>query len=270
VSGFESLKVVERELFISNFDILQVFDAFHNLETVGDRFVLQNLGMEEMSGFENLKHVGSYFNISSCYNLKKLPTFPNLTSVKNSITLSALRSIETIDGFNSLAVFSDGASGEKFTCQYNENLKAITGFQNFRFDELSESFLISENPLLSMCNAVPICDYLDNGGMNGTFENNAVGCRTVDEVIESCRSVSTHESKSKRLRLSPNPVTDMLVSNLPLQQYQLLSIAGQVVVSYKADIPTDRIDVSSLPAGIYIAKLQQVDGSWHTEKLVVL
>lgn len=89
-----------------------------------------------------------------------------------------------------------------------------------------------------------------------------------DPTITSVFGLPVEITKSQWL--SPNPARAIVVSEHPLQQYQLIDIAGQVVLSHTSQVLTDQIDVSGLSAGLYIAKLQHVDSSWHTEKLVVL
>lgn len=273
IKGFDSLTVIERELFISNFLSISEFDAFHNLESVGDRFVLQQLdGLEEMSGFENLRFVGFSFNFGSCYNLKSLPAFPELVSVRSRFEITGNISLELIDGFNSLTEIADGiVNGEEFRCQYNHKLTGITGFQNLNIDN-AQSFIISENPLLSLCNAIPICDYLDRGGSHATFENNAAGCNTEEEVIESCQGVSTDDIEGSQVVAYPNPATDVITissgvhSKPQTSTVRIYNNIGKLVMVQ--EIVNGKVSIQDLLEGVYVLLLADDSGRTYSTRIV--
>lgn len=71
-------------------------------------------------------------------------------------------------------------------------------------------------------------------------------------------------------RLSPNPTADITISNYPLQQYQIYDVAGQLHRQYSDSRATEEIDLTGLPSGLYIVKMQKENGTWWTEKVVRL
>lgn len=71
-------------------------------------------------------------------------------------------------------------------------------------------------------------------------------------------------------RLSPNPTADITISNYLLQQYQIYDVAGQLHRQYSGSKATEEIDLTGLPSGLYIVKMQKEDGTWWTEKVIRL
>lgn len=72
-----------------------------------------------------------------------------------------------------------------------------------------------------------------------------------------------------KVRLYPNPATTILyVQSNSIKTVQILNVAGKTV--YKEETVTNNaVNVSSLPAGIYFAKIILTDGSIITQKVII-
>jgi hypothetical protein len=72
-----------------------------------------------------------------------------------------------------------------------------------------------------------------------------------------------NNSKLSSMSIYPNPASNQLYidnkNNITIQQLQLLSIEGKEIFKTK-NISTDKIDVSDLPEGLYLLRLQTSEG----------
>lgn len=94
----------------------------------------------------------------------------------------------------------------------------------------------------------------------------------LDGTFAYSRIQSVSQEDNQAPALYPNPVTNkLLIKNEQKQkisQVLILDLAGRALINI-ASIPSDGIDVSSLPAGAYIVDLKMFDGSHSKNKIVV-
>ncbi len=116
------------------------------------------------------------------------------------------------------------------------------------------------NSNLSWCSVDFICKNLDNPDFTLEISyNNAKGCRNINEIREGCFvRVESHENS--HIYISPQPVTDVINISGLLEDtpYRLINITGGQALSGMA---YESIDISSLPAGMYL--LQLYDKTYH-------
>jgi len=118
---------------------------------------------------------------------------------------------------------------------------------------------LAGNSNLSWCSIDIICRNLDNPDFTLRVYNNAKGCRNINEIREGCFvRVESHENS--HIHISPQPVTDVINISGLLEDtpYRLINITGGQALSGMA---YESIDISSLPAGMYL--LQLYDKTYH-------
>ena len=94
-----------------------------------------------------------------------------------------------------------------------------------------------------------ICDALYDHALNMNFNNSITPCSPTVEISEL--------EDNKEILIYPNPAKNQLIiehSNLENQEYSILNLLGKQVKSGKLGGPKTAIDISSLPAAIYIFK----------------
>ncbi len=96
---------------------------------------------------------------------------------------------------------------------------------------------------------------------NYALDSNAV--ETVYNDLSGQLSVSNTQRDRLDATVYPNPVADELNIDLPANntyEFSVLSFTGSVVKSGKFNTSANRLDVSMLPAGMYIMKVVSADG----------
>jgi hypothetical protein len=99
------------------------------------------------------------------------------------------------------------------------------------------------------------------------FDYNDVLMTNQANVTQGCPvpvSVSDVKGSDVPVTLHPNPATDELTITSPANKYQSISISnmlGKRIMTLKMSKPTTTIDVSALPAGMYIVTLNGGSGS---------
>jgi len=166
-SGLESLIGIGGSLHIST-EVIVSLNGLENLTTIeGNMYLRSDVSNTDLSSFENLSTIGGglyirYSNIESLNGLESVTDFGNFPFVPNIFDL---------------------APGEIRLMQ-NDELTDISAISHFPIDTLT----ITNNNSLSVCGIQSICEHLVQGGA-ATIENNAEGCNTIEEIIESCSSL---------------------------------------------------------------------------------
>lgn len=159
----------------------------------------------------------------------------------------------------------------KFEVDHNDMLTSLTGLDNIDSESIN-SLRVVYNPMLSTCNVQSICDYLETSGASVQIYNNAPGCNSQDEVIDSCNIVPVQEFNigDNQLTISPNPCTvndaclRFTLHTSRLTMIDLYSISGQKIKRLLNEVMLPEtyemeVDLSELPAGVYFCTMQTVD-----------
>ncbi|MCC6463591.1 MAG: hypothetical protein IT260_24185 [Saprospiraceae bacterium] len=106
------------------------------------------------------------------------------------------------------------------------------------------------------------------------FDFNApVQTNTVETVIAPPPPVSTHSAPMATLRLSPNPSSGRLwvSAPAPVREFRVYSVLGELVQCIELPAGTDtrwRLDLSALPAGVYVLQAALPEGGMAVGKVV--
>ncbi len=148
----------------------------------------------------------------------------------------------------------------------NNVLTSLTGLDNVSAGSIT-NLRIYENSLLSTCEVRSICDYLASPNGTVSIHDNAPGCNSSEEVLESCDTLSVKEIYlADELALFPNPCADAarlryLIHDIKYLICDLYRIDGRMIrrVIEGEQMPGEHeieIDMSGLPAGVYFIRLQ--------------
>lgn len=91
------------------------------------------------------------------------------------------------------------------------------------------------------------------------------GIPNFENVHEACLGVLDFDKTY--VRVVPNPTSGILdlISEMPIAKMELMNLIGQVLRKFPAQ---KRIDLSSLPKGIYLLKVELQNGSVETKKVI--
>lgn len=158
LNGFPNIDFLDGELHISDNPLLEDISGMGSLTTIFDLTIVNNDSLESLAALSNLQSVLMTFNISDCDALT------NLEGLQN--------------------VVSQGTSDVFLIVENNSNLQDISHLNNLLPESVVEAF-ITNNPALTACSSVFLCNYLSADGV-ATIENNAEGCNSIEEAIDSC------------------------------------------------------------------------------------
>ncbi len=203
--GFNNLNKIDRFWELSRNQSLSTFPDFGNLSHIGEHlYIYSNSSLNYINGLNNLDSVGSYIYIRSNDSINTINGFQNLAHLGGQLSIRYNSNLDSIEGFNNLTTIESN-----FYLASNSLITSINGFQNLHsvggFLRLTHTKLtdlqglnslifigghltISNNGLLETCNAPFVCNYLLSGE-SSTILNNAPGCNSDLEILDTCEEV---------------------------------------------------------------------------------
>ncbi len=262
LTGLDNVEKCENFELKGN-DSLTDIKALKNLKyaktisLIGNRYLtsLEGLTLDSVNWLvisstklKNLKGLGAGY----CQNFDLHDSYLDDLSGHNlqyiqHVTLSNVGNIDSIHTLNT----------EKFSILTSSRLQDITplnSLTNLKW------LILGWNSNLSWCSVDIICRNLDNPEFILEVDWNAKGCRNKEEIREGCISGTRSFIETNLINISPQPVTDVLnISGLSEDTpYMIINMVGDRVMSGMA---YESIDLSSLPAGMYV--LQLFDMAYH-------
>ncbi len=257
LTGLQSVSSVGGDLVISTNNLLNSLNGLNNLTTIGgDFYVGYNAKVDNFTGFDNLVSVGNSLQVEHCSVLSSLMGLESLVSVGGSLLIEyndTLASLTALEALTSI--------GGDLSIRSNYALNSLSGLDNIDAASINNLSFYS-NTSLSSCEVISVCTYLadPNGGI--TILNNATGCKNKAEVEAACELVSVYEQKQRNsLSIYPNPAYSIItidLANTPSQNAFLTisNTSGQQLITQIVSDSKTQIDISRLPKGIYIVKMQ--------------
>jgi hypothetical protein len=87
-------------------------------------------------------------------------------------------------------------------------------------------------------------------------------------------SIKENESSDSYFKLWPNPANDYFFiknnSTRTIRRIEVINEIGQIVISEKIPENGRKLNIENLPSGIYTVKLTEKEGSFETQKLVIV
>lgn len=171
---------------------LKNLTGMERLQSISGSMVIQSLGMNSLTGLENVSYVGENVMISGTQRLNNLRGLNSLREIGGSMMITDNQVLGSLEGLGSLI----GISGDLF----------VTG-----------------NPSLTGC-----CDLSKLMSMQYItgeikFENNSHFCNTEDQVLETCHTDADDLTIGKAVMFHPSggKVTVMGMNNPTVRLYDL-------------------------------------------------
>jgi hypothetical protein len=211
-----------------------------------DNFQLNYPGCTDLAG--TVKISGS--------DISSLDSLCVITSIEGSLEIHNNPLLTSLSGLDSLTV-----TGNAVTIVGNSILTDISALSHI--DTSSVTFLgINNNPLLSECEIMFVCDYLSGyyGSTHFNITGNNDGCKNLDEVLQACMvNVIEIMDENPQMRISPNPASRQITVETTDTdnefQISIFNYNGQEVLKFKTRSAPVIIDIHNLPAGIYFVRL---------------
>ncbi len=184
LTGLEGLTSLDHDLAITENLSLLNFDGLNNLTTIGAYVdISYNAALIDFSGLENLTSINNDVLIYENASLISFYGLDNLTLIDGELDITDNASLPNLLGFSSLTTLTD-----EINIANNASLTSLIGWNNLVFTDWTE-LTVQNNPLLSVCSNNAICNLLEISG-DASFQNNAPGCNSEEEVELSCETLS--------------------------------------------------------------------------------
>jgi len=267
LEGLNNITSIGGGLEIHGNNSLTSLTGLENLISIGGSLeVRDNEALISLTGLENLTSIGWDFSIINNDVLTSLTGLDNVTSIGSAIDIRSNSALTNLTG-----LFNVTSIGGGIDIHINEVLTSLSGLDNIDAGSIVQMTFYS-NDYLSSCEVQSICDYLKNpSGYVGIF-NNAVGCNSSEEVLDSCEAnaVSIDEQNIQdKLSLYPNPANQELnisIDNHTIDEVSIRTLTGQQVLQERPVNGT--IDISHLQAGMYIVEVA-IENARLRQKLLV-
>jgi len=175
LAGLSQITQIKGNLSISYLSAPD-YIGLENLTNIDGFLSLFGSNNTSTAGFEGLVRVGKYLRIIFNPFDDDLAGFVNLKRIGQGIFLRDNDDLTSIDGLSTLCY-----TGAAIWICDNDILSDINGLDGIIENQKIVSIRIKDNPNLPVCEATPICDFLDRGGI-AEIQNNAVGCNSEEEL----------------------------------------------------------------------------------------
>ena len=225
LTGLANLTIIGGDLRIYNNNSLNTLSGLDNVFAIESNLVIiDNDAMQDLSGLGNLEFIAGGLYIFDNENLTTLDGIDNLAAIEGELAIGfddpanmGNPSLTNITGLSSLT----STNGYLFIAG-NESLTSLTGLENI-YSGTIDFLYICNNSSLSSCSLENFCEFLTDPFADIIVENNAPGCNTPEEVIESCEGIclagGTFFSSQEE------------IDSFPVYHPNCIEIAGNVTIS---------------------------------------
>jgi hypothetical protein len=262
LSGLYNLSEVEGGIYIENNNNLSNIEALSNLTYIGQNLVFNlNSSLLTFEGLQNIKFVDGDLRILSNYGLIGLLGLDSLSTISGKLVISDNDRLQQINNLASLIQISGALQ-----ITYNDSLLNLYGISNIDSGTISELF-ISNNPQLSECDVLSICNFLTNPTGPCQIDLNSTGCNSISEVQAACLTFVAELPTAEVPLLSPNPASSFITittpHNQPVEEAIIYNHLGQKVLTAKP--VNNTMDISALKPGIYMVEVIIFEEKYRTE-----
>jgi len=209
--GLNGLTTIGNRFLVSENNPVQNFIGLESLTSIGNDLHLdENCCINSFAGLENLSHIEENLRVDSeCNCINSFSGLESLTTIEGNLQIGGVTALDftgldnlstiggsihlyrsgmsSLSGLENVTVFGNNPTPWTFTnpgqviLENNSSLIDISAISNIPISNLR----LQNNENLSVCNIESICEYFAQGG-TGMTENNAEGCNSVNEIVQSC------------------------------------------------------------------------------------
>lgn len=247
ISGLSGLQEVGSWVRIQNNPVLSSFEGLDNLKKIrGDFFYIAgNARVKNLEGLSGLDSISGIFQIWNMDSLTNLNNLNNLKYIGGDCSIFKNENLLHTEGLDSLR-FIRGA----FSIYENPNLQSVIPLSPML--QIQGQLAIYKNPQLELCHAEAVCQKLATMPDAVYIADNKSHCINKETVLVNCTS-STDEGDENLFTFYPNPAAEF-ISNVPDEAVIIFAMYGQHSWTLRPE--NNVLDISFLPAGPYIVKIQ--------------
>jgi hypothetical protein len=259
LQGLNNLCEIDGQLWIGYYGpygnmSLESFSGLERLKTIGQGLVvIYNPKIENFIGFDSLRYVYN-LEIGGNESLTSLNGLYSLDSIDYGLIISGTENLIDLNGLSNLSFIN-----HYIDIGYNESLVSLHGLDSLSKNSIDYYLHLINNPELSQCEAISICEYLTDSNSNVSIYNNNYGCNSPEEVIQACMvKIPNYENVTEQVSIFPNPAHDIIYidhnKDLKINEVKIFDTKGQLL--QKINIKPSNINISNLISGVYIFEIR--------------
>lgn len=175
--GLEKLRTQNGGITIENNEALLTLEGLTNVQHPYNVSIKGNPQLRDLAGLQQLETV----TVLVLENNDALTDLSGLTSLRfaRQLRVNDHLRLKNLHGLESLETFPTGV----LYVQRNDSLSSLEGLGAMMG---TQAIQIKDNPLLSACSTLPICNALALNAFP-TIENNQSGCNSAAEILATCQ-----------------------------------------------------------------------------------
>lgn len=269
ISPFQNLTSIV-DLDIQNMPNLSNLDFLNQAEVQNSILIINNATLDNINGIKPADYMTYQIDIQTNPLLTNLNSLNTLHHVEWDVRIFQCHSLNSLSGLDNLETVNGMLELNK-----NNSLTDITALENLQTFNLIR---ILNNSQLSNCSIEPICEIFGSNPNNAWLyaTNNMEGCKTNDQVEETCFPVSTSLPEAATgIQISPNPSDGRLTITCsdPDTDWtiaELYDFQGSFLKTKKMNPQkVMQIDFSDLSPGQYVLKMLSAEGDFLTKIFII-
>ena len=172
------------DIEIDNNDSLINLDGLQGTTESEILLIYNNQLLEDISALGNISGSASLLEVGSNPSLLSLTGLEGFTDCNLDLIIFENNLIQNLDGLSGLTNALTPPISTNVSIDSNALLSDISGIENMDSDTWN-TLDIMDNPLLSVCEILPVCNFVGGGGF-AVIANNAPGCNTAGEITNAC------------------------------------------------------------------------------------
>ncbi|MEP0548228.1 MAG: T9SS type A sorting domain-containing protein [Rhodothermales bacterium] len=271
--GLGALASVGEAAYIYNNDALADLGGLNNLIAVeGLLEISYNSALYSLQGLESLLSIGELV-IEGNGVLTNLEGLDALASTDDNLIITGNGALTDLDNLNGLT-----AIGGRLQINANDALPHLDGLANLI--AVAEGLRVFSNNVLSSC-TVGLYDLLANDGVGGDIDisNNATGCNSVEEILNSVDAEDEATPAVTALAAPfPNPTAGTTTLAFTLAELADVRLTVYDALGRRVATLADGPHASGtheaawgagLPAGTYVVRFETSEEAW-TERVTLV
>jgi len=254
LTGLDNVTSVGEDLYIGDNGALSSLAGLDNVTSVGGGLIIYiNAVLSSLAELDNVTSVGGVLFIWGNAALSSLAGLDNVTSIGGELRIGdngALSSLAGLDNVTSV--------GGNLIIYLNAVLSSLAGLDNINAETI-ENLGIYNNQWLSGCAILSICNYLANPNGITDISDNATGCNSPEEILDSCEAIGVNIDEqfiADKLVIYPNPSQTSITIETPTTPNKnttltICSLKGQELITQKITGLQTVVDVSGLAHGVW-------------------
>jgi hypothetical protein len=208
----------------------------------------------DLEGLNSVTSIGKRLWIEASHQLTSLEGLSGLTQVGEHLWIENNNGLIDLAGLENLAQI-----GGYITIMANTSLTSLSGMDNIETGSIID-VTIWENSSLTYCAVESICDFIASPDISITFQQNAPGCNSLNEVFNACMTgLNEGNDTENQFSIIPNPSSTRIMietsSATPGYQIFIFNLNGQEVISQQITEHVKIIDIGHLPGGVYFVRM---------------